>query len=148
MTGKVKRNLSFEKIDFHFFVDSDRKKYALFNEKNCLFRTALFILQMHFREEHSNLIVYYVPRRIMRVIMRRATMLAQLAGDRTSNWSKPRRHRGAISPAIILSESRNSLVITRIVCIGAYSIFADVVFAERNLPVYNNYWQFVSFLFL
>ena len=42
-----------------------------------------------------HLIVYYVPRRIMRVITRRATMLA---GD----WS-----RGAISPARILSESRN-----------------------------------------
>ena len=40
-------------------------------------------------------IVYYVPRRIMRVIKRRATMLA---GDRS---------RGAISPASILSESRN-----------------------------------------
>ena len=40
-------------------------------------------------------IVYYVPRRIMRVITRRATMLA---GDRS---------RGAISAASILSESRN-----------------------------------------
>ena len=40
-------------------------------------------------------IVYYVPRRIMRVITRRATMLA---GDRS---------RDAISPASILSESRN-----------------------------------------
>ena len=41
------------------------------------------------------IIAYYVPRRIMRVIMRRATMLA---GDRS--W-------GVISPASILSESRN-----------------------------------------
>ena len=40
-------------------------------------------------------IVYYVPRRIMRVITRRATMLA---GDRS---------RRAISPASILSKSRN-----------------------------------------
>ena len=40
-------------------------------------------------------IVYYVPRRIMRVITRRATMLA---GDQS---------RGAISPASILSESLN-----------------------------------------
>ena len=40
-------------------------------------------------------IVYYVSGRIMRVITRRATMLA---GDRS---------RGAISPASILSESRN-----------------------------------------
>ena len=40
-------------------------------------------------------IVYYVPRRIMRVITRRATMLA---GDQS---------RGKISPASILSESRN-----------------------------------------
>ena len=41
------------------------------------------------------LIVYCVPRRTMRVIARRATMLA---GDRS---------RGPISPAKILSESRN-----------------------------------------
>ena len=41
------------------------------------------------------IIVYYVPRRIMRVVMRRATMLA---GDRS---------RGVISPASILSECRN-----------------------------------------
>ena len=40
-------------------------------------------------------IVYYVPRCIMRVITRRATILA---GDQS---------RGAISPASILSESRN-----------------------------------------
>ena len=40
-------------------------------------------------------IVYYVPRFIMRVITRRATILA---GDQS---------RGAISPASILSESRN-----------------------------------------
>ena len=56
-------------------------------------------------QKHT-LIVYYVPRRIMRFITRRATMLA-------GNWSqgvaeaKPRRSRGAISPASILSESRN-----------------------------------------
>ena len=43
----------------------------------------------------SRVIVYYVPRRTMRIIARRATMLA---GDRS---------RGAISPASILSESRN-----------------------------------------
>ena len=42
-----------------------------------------------------DLIVYYVPMRIMRLITRRAPMLA---GDRS---------RGAISPASILSESRN-----------------------------------------
>ena len=41
------------------------------------------------------LIVYYVPRRMMRVITQQATMLA---GDR---------NRGAIRPASILSESRN-----------------------------------------
>ena len=51
-------------------------------------------------------IVYYVPRRTMRIIARRATMLA---GDRS---------RGAISPASIVA----SLVICRIVCIGTYSI--------------------------
>ena len=55
VTGTVKRDLSFEKIDFQFFVDSDRKKYAPFNETNCIFWSALFILQMHFREENSNL---------------------------------------------------------------------------------------------
>ena len=42
-----------------------------------------------------HIIVYYVPRRILRVITRRATMLA---GDRSP---------GAISPVSILSESRN-----------------------------------------
>ena len=53
-----------------------------------------------------HLIVYYAPKRIMRVITRRATMLA---GD----WSqgiveaKSRRCRDEISPASILSESRN-----------------------------------------
>ena len=54
-------------------------------------------------------IVYYVPRHIMRVITRRATMPA---GDRS---------RVKISPASIVS----SLVITRIVCIGTYSILCD-----------------------
>ena len=54
-------------------------------------------------------IVYYVPRRTMRVIARRATMLA---GDQS---------RGAISPASIVA----SLVITRIVCIGTYSILCN-----------------------
>ena len=55
------------------------------------------------------LIVYYVPRHIMRVSTRPATMLA---GDRS---------RGAISPASIVA----SLVISRIVCIGTYSILCD-----------------------
>ena len=55
------------------------------------------------------LIVYYVPRRTMRVIAWRATMLA---GDRS---------RGAISSASIVA----SLVISRIVCIGTYSILCD-----------------------
>ena len=53
-------------------------------------------------------IVYYVPRRIMTVITRRATMLV---GDQSQGVieveTKPRRSRGAISPASILSESRN-----------------------------------------
>ena len=53
--------------------------------------------------------VYYVPRRTMRVIARRATMLA---GDRS---------RGAISPTSTVA----SLVISRIVCIGTYSILCD-----------------------
>ena len=55
------------------------------------------------------LIAYYVPRRIIRVITRRATMLV---GD----WSQ-----GVISPASIVA----SLIITRIVCIGTYSILCD-----------------------
>ena len=58
-----------------------------------------------FEIEHFE-IVYYVPRRTMRVIARRATMLA---GDRS---------RGVISPASIVA----SLVISRNVCIGTYSI--------------------------
>ena len=54
-------------------------------------------------------LVYYVPRRTMRVIAWRATMLA---GDRS---------RGAISPASIVA----SLAMSRIVCIGTYSIICD-----------------------
>ena len=54
----------------------------------------------------QHVIVYYVPRRIMRVITRRATMLAE---DRSQGGAetKPRRSRGAISLASILNESRN-----------------------------------------
>ena len=53
-----------------------------------------------------HLMVYYVPRRIMRVITRRATMLT---GERSRDVAeaKPRRSRGAINPASILNESRN-----------------------------------------
>ena len=54
-------------------------------------------------------IVYNVPGRTMRVIARRATMLA---GDRS---------RGAISPASNVA----SLVISRILCPGTYSILCD-----------------------
>ena len=61
-------------------------------------------------------IVYYVSRRIMRVITRWATMLAV---DRS---------RGAISPASILSESRNypncvHWHIFYFMCFGAYTSF-------------------------
>ena len=53
----------------------------------------------------------------MRDIARRATMLA---GDRSQGVgeTKPRRSQGAISPASIVM----SLVISRIACIGTYSI--------------------------
>ena len=53
-------------------------------------------------------IVHYVPRRIRRVIMLRAIMLA---GDQSRDKAetKPRRSRGAISPVSILNESRNLL---------------------------------------
>ena len=46
-----------------------------------------------------------------------------LAGDRSQGVaeSKPRQSRGAISPASIVA----SLVISRIVCIGTYSILCD-----------------------
>ena len=56
----------------------------------------------------------------MRVIARRATMLA---GDRSQGVAetKPRRIRSAIRPARIIA----SLVISRIVCIGTYSILCD-----------------------
>ena len=59
------------------------------------------------------IIVYYVPRRIMRVFTRRATMLA---GDRSQEEA------GARS---VLRAFQASLVITRIVCIGTYSILCD-----------------------
>ena len=49
--------------------------------------------RLRFLAKNEPLIVYYVPRRIIRVITRRATMLP---GDQS---------RGAISPASILSES-------------------------------------------
>ena len=71
---------------------------------------SIFHAQHALREQLTHLqrfvIVYYVPRRIMRVITRRATMLA---GDRSQGVAeaKPRRSRGAISPASILSKSRN-----------------------------------------
>ena len=59
-----------------------------------------------YRSRELCAIVYYVPRRTMRVIARRATMPA---GDRNQGVAetKPRRSQGAISPASILSESRN-----------------------------------------
>ena len=66
------------------------------------------LIVTEFLAEHET-IVYYVPRRMMRVITRRATMLA---GDRK---------RGAISPASIVA----SFVISRIMCIGMYSILYD-----------------------
>ena len=46
-----------------------------------------------------------------------------LAGDRSQGVveTKPRRIRGAISPASIVS----SLAMSRIVCIGTYSILCD-----------------------
>ena len=46
-----------------------------------------------------------------------------LAGDRSQDVSeaKPRRSRGAISPASIVA----SLAISRIVCIATYSILCD-----------------------
>ena len=52
---------------------------------------------------HWRILVYYAPRCIMRVITRRATMLA---GDRSPGVieSKSRRSRGEISPASISSE--------------------------------------------
>ena len=58
-----------------------------------------------FVDVRLRLIVCYVPRRIMRVITRRASMLA---GDRSQSVAeaKPRRSRGVISSASILSESR------------------------------------------
>ena len=57
----------------------------------------------------KRVIVYYVPRRIIRVITLQVIMLA---GDRS---------RGTISPASIVA----SLIISRIVCIGMYSILCD-----------------------
>ena len=69
----------------------------------CRLHAKLFLSQEHIG------IVYYVPRRTMRVIARLATMLA---GDRS---------RGAISPASIVA----SLAISRIVYVGTYSILCD-----------------------
>ena len=74
--------------------------FSNFYENVISFKTSNFV---------NFIIVYYVPRRTMRVIAWRAAMLA---GDRS---------RGAISPASIVA----SLVIFRIVCIGTYSILCD-----------------------
>ena len=52
--GQLKGTYRSKKSIFTF-VDFGRKKYILFNEINCIFWTALFILQMYFREEDSNL---------------------------------------------------------------------------------------------
>ena len=57
--------------------------------------TPLYLDAQHYATLNCRIIVYYMPRRIMRVITRRTIMLA---GERS---------RGAISPASILSESRN-----------------------------------------
>ena len=57
-----------------------------------------YLQHSHSLQYLQSLIVYYVPRRIMRVITRRPRRAKMLAGDRS---------RGAISPASILSESRN-----------------------------------------
>ena len=71
--------------------------------------TDVYFMQTFFKKSKSKILVYYVLRRTIRVIVWRATMLA---GDRS---------RGAISPASIVA----SLAISRIVCIGKYSILCD-----------------------
>ena len=90
-------------------------------------------------------IVYYVSRRTMRVIARRGTMLA---GDRSRDQAetKPRRIRGAISPASIVA----SLIISRIVyrilidaCAGQMIISTTIIFLMRfalgNSTSQNNF---------
>ena len=83
------------------------EKWIVYNKIN----RRIFSTTKNFIGTHENILVYYVPGRIMRVITRRATMLA---GDRS---------RGAISPASIVARR----VISRIVCIlcdsGAYTSF-------------------------
>ena len=71
-------------------VDYFRSKKA---KEKCFVEKKIWTVNLPWNDPY--IIVYYVPRRIMRVITRRATMLA---GDRS---------RGAITPASILSESRN-----------------------------------------
>ena len=70
---------------------------------------AASILHRAFSGTNMYAIVNYVPRCTMRVIARRAKMLAR---DRC---------RGAINPASIVA----NLAISRIVCIGIYSILCD-----------------------
>ena len=92
-------------------------------EKVSNFDSSLYSLLILLR----NVIVYYVPRRTMRVIAWRVTMLArdrsQGVADAYSrrSWGKAETNRGAISPASIVA----SLLISRIVCIGTYSILCD-----------------------
>ena len=77
-------NFTFLRFLFVFYIFCIKK--WIFNLQYCFFQL---------KRKICILLVYYVPRRIMRVIMWQATILA---GDRS---------RGAISPASILSESRN-----------------------------------------
>ena len=74
-------------------IQLNRTKYFLIRKRFIYIEICTDVIQVLMPEK--TVIVYYVPRRIMRVITRRATMLA---GDRS---------RGSISPASILSESRN-----------------------------------------
>ena len=55
-----------------------------------------------------------------------------MTSDNARRRSKPRRSRGAISPASIVA----SLVISRIECIGTYSILSDF-FADTSFYAYT-----------
>ena len=78
--------------------------------------------------DDENGIVYYVPRRIIRVITRRATMLA---GDRSRDKAEARS---------VLRAFQASLITTRIVGMGINSILCDFGAYTSPLHLIRPFW--------
>ena len=107
---------------------ADQRKY-FWQLKDSIWNDNLFTVEGFLLITILNRIVYYVPRRTMRVIAWRATMLA---GDRS---------RGAISPASIVA----SLVISRMCALARILFYVTSVrirvfmrTLESNLVLYSS----------